>query len=362
MKHPEIKDFLLKNVDYLYGNYQEVADKFKVHYDVVRKLAKTLRPSIVQQPVETPIGYQGMLKAGKMWQLPNGEWRESIHYKVDELENWNKFKQEFFEDLKTVYQPDKKSYTHNKIFSDHYLLEVSLPDLHFGKGDTKELIEKFHNSVDDLVYKAKNHNITKILLPIGNDGLNSEGKRKTTTAGTPQTDTINWKDSFRIYWYTLCDIIKKLSNLAPVEVLVVTGNHDEERMFYIGDVLSAYFTNDPDVTINNNGEYRKYFEYGVNMLMFTHGDKEKIADLPLIMATENPLMFSRTKYREIHLGHMHKEMSNEYRGIKVKFLPSICTTDEWHKMMGYNHMKCAQAFLYSYKHGLEGTLQKNHLE
>ena len=133
-------------------------------------------------------------------------------------------------------------------------------------------------------------------------------------------------------------------------------------MFYIGDVLLAYFSNNTDVRINNNGEYRKYYEYGVNMLLFTHGDKEKVSELPLIMATEQPEMFARTKYREVHLGHLHKEMSNEFRGIKVKFLPSICTVDEWHKMMGYESLKCAQGFMYHEKGGLQATYQINHFD
>ena len=38
------------------------------------------------------------------------------------------------------------------------------------------------------------------------------------------------------------------------------------------------------------------------MLMFTHGDKEKPADMPLIMATEQPEMFARAKHHEVHCG------------------------------------------------------------
>ena len=34
--------------------------------------------------------------------------------------------------------------------------------------------------------------------------------------------------------------------------------------------------------------------------------------MPLIMATENPEMFARTSHREVHCGHLHKEMVNEY--------------------------------------------------
>ena len=94
--------------------------------------------------------------------------------------------------------------------------------------------------------------------------------------------------------------------------------HEE---FYAGEVLSAWFKNDQNVVVDNGLESRKYYEYGTNMIMFTHGDKEKAAQMPLKMPTEQPMMFARTKFREVHCGHLHKEMVNEYRGIKVRFIP-----------------------------------------
>ena len=130
-------------------------------------------------------------------------------------------------------------------------------------------------------------------------------------------------------------------------------------MFYAGEVLSAWFKNDQNVLVDNGLDSRKYYEYGVNMLMFTHGDKEKAAEMPLIMATEQPLMFSRTKFREVHCGHLHKEMVNEYRGIKVRFIPSICANDSWHKLMGYQSLRCAQAYIWNKEKGCEGYLQVN---
>lgn len=358
MKNQEIKDYLTSNTDYLYGNYQEVADKFKVHYDVVRKMARSLRDVTVSQKVVGPSNYEGKFKSGKFWQLSNGEWRESIQYQADTAAEWNKFKNDFINELKKL-APESPKLPQSK--GDH-LYEISLPDLHFGKGNVDELIERFEHSVEELLLKGAVYNIKKVLLPIGNDGLNSEGKRQSTTAGTPQKDSLHWQESFRIYWTCLVRVIERISKIYPVDVLIVTGNHDEERMFYIGDVLLAYFSNNINIRINNNGEYRKYYEYGVNMLLFTHGDKEKVSELPLIMATEQPEMFARTKYREVHLGHLHKEMSNEFRGIKVKFLPSICTVDEWHKMMGYESLKCAQGFMYHEKGGLQATYQINHFD
>ena len=93
--------------------------------------------------------------------------------------------------------------------------------------------------------------------------------------------------------------------------------------------------------------------------MFTHGDNEKPSDMPLIMATEQPEMFAATEFREAHCGHYHKEQVNEYRGVKVRFLPSICALDEWHKKMGYQSLRAAQAFIWNHDEGLEGYLQSN---
>ena len=75
-------------------------------------------------------------------------------------------------------------------------------------------------------------------------------------------------------------------------------------MFYSGEFLRAFFLEHEGVTVDNNYDSRKYYEYGTNMIMFTHGDKEKPAEMPLIMATEQPTMFARTTHREVHCGHM----------------------------------------------------------
>jgi len=355
----KIKDYLLKNPEFLTGNYKQVAERFGVTYDSVRGIVRKLKEkqSLIdrEQTVETSDGYKGILIGGTIWNNGKDELR-ALRFKVDDSQYWNNFKTSFINDIKEISPIIPK--TKNINLGDN-ILEISLPDLHFGKGNTDELIFNFNKSIDELLYKASVYKISKIILPIGNDGMNSEGMRRTTTAGTPQVDTLSWQDSFRLYWITLVKGIERISETCPIDVIVVTGNHDTERMFYLGDVISAYFTNNKNITVNNNGEYRKYYEYGVNMLLFTHGDKEKTSDLPLIMATERPEMFARTKYREVHLGHFHKEMSNEYRGIKVKFLPSICTTDDWHKMKGYDHFKCAQAFLYNKYYGLQATYQIN---
>ena len=69
--------------------------------------------------------------------------------------------------------------------------------------------------------------------------------------------------------------------------------------------LEVAFANDANVEVDASAKLRKYYQYGQVMLCFTHGDKEKLTDLPLITAVEEPVMFGATKYREVHTGHKH---------------------------------------------------------
>ena len=81
---------------------------------------------------------------------------------------------------------------------DPVVYEISLPDIHYGKytGQTLDQAEEeYMNTVKDLLSKAEGIDIERILLPIGNDGMNSEGYSRATTKGTPQQDSAEWTDT-----------------------------------------------------------------------------------------------------------------------------------------------------------------------
>jgi len=295
----------------------------------------------------------------KFWQTMGGEQRFSVVTKGDKI-SMAEIKIEI-EEFAAIFSPTV--YKQSAPFQDGddgVAYEISLPDIHYGKltelsMDAVE--EQFLNTIYNLVDKAKGLNIEKFILPIGNDGMNSEGMRLATTKGTPQHDALGWRESFQGYCNLMTKAIDFLKTKAPVHVIVVSGNHDFERMFYAGDVIKGWYRNDKNVVVDNSMESRKYVEYGVNMLMYTHGDKEKPSEMPLIMATEQPEMFARCPVREVHCGHLHKEMVKEYRGIKVRFIPSICANDDWHRTMGYSALRTGQAYIWSKTNGLEGYLQ-----
>tara|TARA_R110002050_G_scaffold24659_3_gene65865 strand:+ start:6391 stop:7599 length:1209 start_codon:yes stop_codon:yes gene_type:complete len=249
------------------------------------------------------------------------------------------------------------------------MLEVNIFDLHFGKlcwngetgedYDTKIAAKRFHSAIDDIIQKASGHNIEKIVFPVGNDFFNSDGKENTTSNNTPQDEDLRWMKTFRNGRRLIVEGIEKLKQLANVEVIIVQGNHDFERSYYLGDSLIGWFRNDQNVSINNEATPRKYVKYGQNLIGLTHGNNEKIADLPLLMASEKKELWSDTKYHEWHIGHFHHKKQikfqtiDEQKGCVIRFMRSLSGTDAWHNLKGYTqNVQSAEAFIWHPTNGM----------
>jgi hypothetical protein len=258
-----------------------------------------------------------------------------------------------------------------------YLLEVSIPDLHIGKlawedesgenYDTKIAVKRYNECIDSLLSRIVPYKdeIEEIVLPIGNDLINIDNMANKTTAGTEQRVDSRWQQMFTKARDLMIENINKLSAIAPVRVLMVSGNHDFQTVYYLGCVLEAYYYNSNNVTIDNTAEQMKYHEYGINMVAFTHGNEEKHQELGLIIATRKAEMWARTKCRQVHLGHFHSRKTTKYldvqefQGFTVRVLPSLSGTDDWHNRKGYISVKSGVAFLYDKENGLVGEFSHN---
>lgn len=250
-------------------------------------------------------------------------------------------------------------------------------DLHLGKlawgeetgddYDIKIAEARFRDAINDLVAKAS-VNYDKILFIVGNDIFNSDKSfpYSMTTAGTPQHDDLRWQKMFRTGIRLIVEAINKLAMIAPVDVVTVFSNHDHERVFYLGEVISAVFENHPNVMIDNSPKPRKYYQWGCNLLGLAHGHNEKPDLLPLLMAQEAKIEWGSTWYREWLLGHLHHkkqyltQSSKDYNGVKVTYLTSPSSADAWHGAKGFvGAIKGAEAFIYDGLEGLVATYTHN---
>ncbi len=261
--------------------------------------------------------------------------------------------------------PQHKKVDHD--FTDHKennLLEINIFDLHIGKlcwaGETGEnydvkiASQRFMDAIQRLLFRAKSFQFDKILFPIGNDFFNVDTIQNTTTEGTPQDEDLRWQKTFKIGFELLVNGIELMRQYAPVDIVMIPGNHDYMKNYFLGHSLASWYRNVEDVNINNHASPRKYYQYGEVLLGLTHGNNEKEANLPMMMAKENKKLWGSTSFHEWHLGHFHKKKTvryqvlNEDLGVTVRYLSSLSGTDSWHHRKGYvGGSKSAEAFLWN---------------
>ena len=250
-----------------------------------------------------------------------------------------------------------------------HLLEIAIPDLHLGKyakaSETGEnynveiACELFRKALNDLVAQAaKSYPIERIIFPIGNDFLTADTTSNTTTRGTAQDTAGNFENHFRTGVRLLREAVETMRSVAPVEVVIIPGNHDTHAVLAIGELLGAIYEKCSEVTIHNDSlQPRKYISYGKILLGFAHGHNEKANSLPMLMAVEAADAWGRSRHREIHVGHLHHTRdthylgTNESDGVLIRVIPSLSASDRWHAAKGYRSQRAAMAFVYHPKLG-----------
>ena len=245
-----------------------------------------------------------------------------------------------------------------------HLLEISIPDLHIGKlawhqetmggdYDHKIAITLYREALETLIARTAAFRFARIVLPVGNDFFHSDTKAGTTTGGTPLDVDSRFQKTYVAGRKLMVESIDRLRQIAPVTVVMVPGNHDALTTFTLGDSLECWYHATKDVDVMNAPTPRKYFQHGKVMLLFTHGDKGKKDNYPLLMATERPEMFGATKYRECHTGHLHQMQVRETMGVRVRISPALCGADAWHSENHFiGNQRAAEAFVWSPVEGL----------
>ena len=255
-------------------------------------------------------------------------------------------------------------------------LEVSIMDPHYGmqcyKGESGDFwsLEQCAKlclwSVDSLLARAKAYgSYDEIVFPFGNDFMHHDNLNHTTTKGTLQPEGLSYLHTSESAIKLAVTMIDRLSSVAPVRVIQVSGNHDQVSSFTIGHVLKAYYRNDQNVTVDVSPAPYKFYRFGTNLIGFDHGHHIKPIRLASIMAHECREDWARTTFREWHLGDQHRKGSGspvimEEQGVGVEYLPALTPPNAWHKLKGFNwQQRGAMAFVWDYNEGPLARLQVN---
>ena len=246
--------------------------------------------------------------------------------------------------------------------------EVDMPDVHLGKETWAEESGEEYNiqitrkvvteTLNKLLSFVSVYGVERILLPMGNDFFNVDNQFNTTTHGTPQQEDTRWGKTFREGKRLAVEMIDRCAAVAPVDVMMIAGNHDEARTFYLGEILEAQYCRAKHVSVDNRAMKRKYVHFGRNLIGFTHGYWEKVARLPSIMPIEQPQWWAESAHREWHLGDKHHkkdllQRTEDVDGVTIRLLRSLSATDTWHFDKGYvGGVRSAEGFLWDKGEGL----------
>jgi len=292
--------------------------------------------------------------------------------KIDVWKNIAILREDLKQDLLEAFQAYafEPTYTIDKKEGEGYLLEIGAYDLHLGKlgidGDNYSLDvarDRLFSALNSLFNKARGFKIEEIVFVVGNDFLNIDRANpfNSTTAGTPQSNTVSAYEAYRFGRKMLIEAINGLAAEAPVRVIVIPGNHDEESMLHMGDAIEALYENTPHVTVDNSRPLMKSYKYGECLLIFDHGHRVKnYKNLASVISQRFRDVWSSVKHIEVHRGHLHSLKSSvmgqveELNGIAVRHLGSMSPTDQWHDDSGYiGSTKRAHAFVWHKRDGMQ---------
>jgi acetone carboxylase gamma subunit len=290
--------------------------------------------------------------------LPSGKFTSSIFSKRKEAKDYSP---EDFAKFLENYKPTNILVTKTPNFKDVVNVEISLSDYHLAKrtvdGDNsiEARAKRYLDVAQSLINKVvSNYHIDTIILPISNDFFHTDNYQHQTTQGTPQDTIMDYSEEYELGFSILVDTINMLRQYASqVVVVLVQGNHDRTKSFYLAHALDVFFKEDGDVDFIREHSVVKGITLGNTFIGWHHGNC-KIEDLPLLFATHSQYSkaFGEAKYREVHTGDKHHYMAKEVKGVRIQQMPSLSGTDRWHLDNNYVHsVRAALALVYDLELG-----------
>lgn len=291
--------------------------------------------------------------------LPSGKFTSSVFSKLKQSKDYSPEDfAKFLKNYKPFYIAYKTPDTHIDSTID---VELSIADFHLGKKTLEgETIEdkktQYLKVVTELISDINTiYGINKIVFPISNDYFHTDNYQNQTTNGTPQDVLVSYDKEYEEGFDLLVQSISFLLNHANnVEVILVQGNHDRTKSFYLAHGLEVFFRADSRVTFQREHSTTKVVLLGNTFIGYHHGNC-KIEDLPLLFATgKNSEAFGCSIYREVHTGDKHHYMAKEVKGVRIQQMPSLSGTDRWH--LDNNYVNKIRAGIATVYHPVKGRI------
>lgn len=218
------------------------------------------------------------------------------------------------------------------------------------------LAEKTFKAAIDYVVRIAPPAETCLLINLG-DYFHANDQRNVTPGHGHQLDVDSRHGrvldvGLEIMRYMVERCLRKFSR---VTLDNVRGNHDPEAYEILPRYISAWFRDEPRLTVINEPGLYHFHEFGENLVATHHGHRRRKArDLEAVMARRKPEAWGRTqaRNRRWYVGHIHTDTSEFTGGCTVETHATLAAPDAYAAGGGWDSDRNIKLDILHKKHGL----------
>lgn len=178
---------------------------------------------------------------------------------------------------------------------------------------------------------------TGLIAQLGDFFHAEDDKARTPMGGNPlDIDTRAGKTTRTGYLLMRSVVDAALKKHEHIVVFNLRGNHDPYKSIGLNLYLEGVYEREPRVTVMDNNDPYIFYEHGLNLFGFHHGDGAKPEMLPGIMASYlDGKPWGRASYRKWFTGHIHTRKAMDFPGVSWESCRTLAPGDFWAHHRGY---------------------------
>lgn len=253
---------------------------------------------------------------------------------------------------------------------------IGLYDIHFGKlawkEETNENIDLkttralYLNGISDTLDRLESFGISKFIYPIGQDFLHINSANNTTVNDTQQDVDSRLIKVYSTAFETAMQGICMCLQVAPVELIYLTGNHDRDTSWFLCHALQQYFRTCRHLSVDLKPICRKYRSFGKCLIGMAHAtSKRERGKLHNLMPTEQKDNWPKAECCEWLTGHLHHSKEERITTVDsdlsqtIRILPSLNGHDKYHFDNAFISPRACETYIYSPYDGYIGHISTN---
>jgi len=147
-----------------------------------------------------------------------------------------------------------------------------------------------------------------------------------------------------------------LAKHKQVHIIMAEGNHDPASSIWLREMFTAFYDDEPRLTVDNSADPYYCYEHGLTSLFFHHGHKRKTSNIDDVFAAKFRDVFGRTKYSYAHMGHLHSKDIKETNLMIVEQHRTLAAPDAYASRGGWISQRDAQVITYHKDYGQVGRV------